>query len=114
MMIKDQYGKVWNASLHGTDYRKLGPVNQDSSRARSVRLQGKLVPCVLGNPQQQLKNGQRRGGTRVNIKLTNEWWHITQSDQTEVDGIKPNLYELMAYANKTYSFTLDIRDDKRA
>jgi hypothetical protein len=97
-------GKRWTAHEHSKPYRTNGPKNREPSRKRKVTHKGETTECFLGNPAQRLKNGRFRGGTRVNIRLGNSWWHITESDQAGASGEKSNLYKLMLDADLSYSF----------
>lgn len=102
---KDKRSKGWKASLHSEPYRLAGPANQEDDRHRKMEIDGKSCECFLGEPQKKLKNGQLRGGTRVNINIDNQWWHITKSDQPKINGKKPNLYEEISDSKKVYEFT---------
>lgn len=105
-LITDDTGHVWRAIEHGDAHRLTGPANQDDERSRLLRIDGKIHECLRGNPPRKLRNGQLRSGTRVSIKIGRVWWHITKSDQPDVNGERPNLYPRMANPKKVYKFQL--------
>lgn len=95
MILQDKSGGTWTAIAHSNDY----PGPNGRIPAVSGTINGQATDLCFGSAR----------GTRINFEYAGRWWLITQCDQPERNGTKPNLYDHVRKARaerKSLQFTV--------